>query len=50
MKTCKGVIGVFSSSYPITAEAPEAAARAAANLQSRTGQVKRGERAGPREI
>ena len=50
MKTCKGVIGVFSSSYPITAEAPEAAARAAAYLQSRGWQVKLGELAGKRDF
>lgn len=49
MAAWKGVIGVFSSSYPITAEAPEAARRAADYLESSGWRVKLGELAGTRD-
>lgn len=49
MAAWKGVIGVFSSSYPITAEAPEAARRAADYLESNGWRVKMGELAGKRD-
>lgn len=49
MKPYKGTIGVFSSSYPITAEAPAAAKRAADYLEAHGWRVKLGELAGKRD-
>ena len=50
MSQNKGTLGIFTSSYPITAEAPEAARRAISYLEGRGWRVKPGNLTGKRDF